>query len=77
MFLIYEINQIKDNSCEFQQEKDVLNAKNNYNHNFSSKYCYCDSEDRDEMIQCLICEDWFHFACLKFKVFFLNLKLCF
>ena len=38
-----------------------------YNQNFSGKYCICarpypDPEDpvEDEMIQCIVCEDWLH-----------------
>ena len=40
---------------------------NQYNHNFHGVYCTCnkpypDPEDLepDEMIQCILCEDWFH-----------------
>lgn len=40
---------------------------NAYNQNFSGTYCVChrpypDPEDPipDEMIQCIICEDWYH-----------------
>lgn len=38
-----------------------------YNHNFKGTYCTCDLpypdpnvEEQIEMIQCCICEDWFH-----------------
>lgn len=48
-------------------EKDELNAFNVYNQNFSGVYCTChrpypDPEDKvpDEMIQCVVCEDWYH-----------------
>lgn len=64
-----------DNSCELLREKEVLNNGNVYNHNFSVKYCYCDSAERDEMIQCLICEDWYHFDCLNTDVFNLSNKI--
>jgi len=43
------------------------NVKNKYNQNFSGVYCVCarpypDPEETkpDEMIQCIICEDWYH-----------------
>ena len=43
------------------------NDKNTYNQNFGGVYCICkrpypDPEDdiEDEMIQCIICEDWYH-----------------
>jgi hypothetical protein len=53
--------------CEFNAVKDAENELNNYNHNFRGLYCYCDNvydEERDEMAQCICCEDWFHMQCL-------------
>ncbi|MBN3312650.1 UBR7 ligase, partial [Atractosteus spatula] len=54
------------NTCT-STDKDKLNINNKYNHNFFGLYCTCerpypDPEDQvpDEMIQCIICEDWFH-----------------
>lgn len=51
------------------------NDKNSYNHNFSGVYCTCDRpypdpEDdvNDEMIQCIMCEDWFHSRHLNAKI---------
>ncbi|KAI1895412.1 hypothetical protein AGOR_G00106020 [Albula goreensis] len=56
-----------DFKCKIYPGKDESNPKNKYNHNFQGLYCTCDrpypdSEDQilDEMIQCIICEDWFH-----------------
>uniref|UniRef100_A0A3Q3J011 Putative E3 ubiquitin-protein ligase UBR7 n=1 Tax=Monopterus albus TaxID=43700 RepID=A0A3Q3J011_MONAL len=53
--------------CQLIPTKDEENIRNHYNHNFSGCYCTCDrpypdTDDRvdDEMIQCVICEDWFH-----------------
>ncbi|KAJ8399188.1 hypothetical protein AAFF_G00415670 [Aldrovandia affinis] len=53
--------------CKLYPGKNGLNSNNEYNHNFYGLYCTCDrpypdSEDQvlDEMIQCIICEDWFH-----------------
>lgn len=50
-------------------------SKNRYNQNFSGTYCTCkrpypDDDDpvEDEMIQCVICEDWFHTRHLNTKV---------
>jgi hypothetical protein len=44
-----------------------VNELNSYNHNFRGTYCTCerpypDPEDviDDEMIQCVVCEDWYH-----------------
>ncbi|KAL7380187.1 hypothetical protein ABVT39_013343 [Epinephelus coioides] len=53
--------------CQLTPAKDQENIRNLYNHNFSGCYCTCDrpypdTDDQpdDEMIQCVICEDWFH-----------------
>ncbi|XP_036405820.1 putative E3 ubiquitin-protein ligase UBR7 [Megalops cyprinoides] len=53
--------------CKLYPEKDKLNTENKYSHNFFGLYCTCerpypDPEDEvpDEMIQCVVCEDWFH-----------------
>lgn len=35
-------------------------------HNFSGRYCICDSPENGQlMLQCLLCEDWFHWSCLS------------
>ncbi|XP_061374124.1 uncharacterized protein LOC133316398 [Gastrolobium bilobum] len=53
--------------CKIFPNKDVENVENSYNHNFKGSYCTCgrpypdpDAEEQVEMIQCCICEDWFH-----------------
>lgn len=53
--------------CKLFPNKDVDNVENSYNHNFKGSYCTCgrpypdpDVEEQVEMIQCCICEDWFH-----------------
>ncbi|WVZ09294.1 hypothetical protein V8G54_013824 [Vigna mungo] len=53
--------------CKIFPNKDVENAGNSYNHNFKGSYCTCgrpypdpDTEEQVEMIQCCLCEDWFH-----------------
>uniref|UniRef100_G3NZN9 Putative E3 ubiquitin-protein ligase UBR7 n=1 Tax=Gasterosteus aculeatus TaxID=69293 RepID=G3NZN9_GASAC len=53
--------------CQLIPAKDEENVRNHYNHNFNGCYCTCDrpypdTDDQadDEMIQCVICEDWFH-----------------
>lgn len=49
------------NECNLMKDKDYENMSNIYNHNYFGKYCYCNKEDDgNEMIQCFICEDWFH-----------------
>lgn len=53
--------------CKLSANKDLENVENSYNHNFKGLYCTCnrpypdpDAEEQEEMIQCCICEDWFH-----------------
>lgn len=53
--------------CKLFPNKDVENVENSYNHNFKGTYCTCgrpypdpDAEEQVEMIQCCVCEDWFH-----------------
>lgn len=56
-----------ENKCVLNDDKIEVNELNAYNQNFSGTYCVChrpypDPEDPipDEMIQCIICEDWYH-----------------
>jgi E3 ubiquitin-protein ligase UBR7 len=56
-----------DFKCKLFPDKSSRNIDNKYNHNFHGVYCTCsrpypDPEDEveDYMIQCVICEDWFH-----------------
>ncbi|GLJ46642.1 hypothetical protein SUGI_0982790 [Cryptomeria japonica] len=56
-----------DSHCKLLADKDSENDRNNYNQNYKGMYCTChrpypdpDGEDQGEMIQCCICEDWFH-----------------
>ena len=48
-------------------DKAAFNNDNSYNQNYRGVYCICsrpypDPEDAtpDEMIQCVVCEDWYH-----------------
>ncbi|XP_060531169.1 putative E3 ubiquitin-protein ligase UBR7 [Cylas formicarius] len=61
--------------CTLQEDKNDFNDLNVYNQNFSGTYCVChrpfpDPEDPvpDEMIQCIICEDWYHSRHLGIEV---------
>lgn len=56
-----------NSKCNLYPQKDAENTMNKYNQNFRGVYCTChrpypDLEDEieDEMIQCIICEDWYH-----------------
>lgn len=60
-------SKFKQLECKLFPEKENVNAGNKYNNNFFGLYCTCkrpypDPEDEvpDEMIQCIVCEDWFH-----------------
>ncbi|XP_033735374.1 putative E3 ubiquitin-protein ligase UBR7 [Pecten maximus] len=60
-------DKFPNNKCKLYPTKDAFNAQNTYNQNFKGLYCVCtrpypDPEDEieDEMIQCIICEDWYH-----------------
>lgn len=53
--------------CKLLEDKDPSNQSNKYNQNFKGVYCSCsrpypdpDDEIEDEMIQCIVCEDWYH-----------------
>jgi len=58
-------NKLKS-SCKLEPKKEE-NTENKYNQNFSGLYCTCsrpypDEDDpvEDCMIQCVVCEDWYH-----------------
>ncbi|XP_068609831.1 putative E3 ubiquitin-protein ligase UBR7 [Brachionichthys hirsutus] len=53
--------------CKLFPEKEDGNSLNKYSHNFFGVYCTCsrpypdpDDQVEDEMIQCVVCEDWLH-----------------
>ncbi|GBP87544.1 Putative E3 ubiquitin-protein ligase UBR7 [Eumeta japonica] len=59
--------KFSNHPCHFTPNKNELNEDNKYNQNFSGLYCTChrpypdpESSVEDEMIQCIICEDWLH-----------------
>ncbi|XP_018414011.1 PREDICTED: putative E3 ubiquitin-protein ligase UBR7 [Nanorana parkeri] len=59
--------KFKQLECKLYPDKEKYNTTNKYNDNFFGLYCTCkrpypDPEDEtpDEMIQCVVCEDWFH-----------------
>ncbi|MQL83781.1 hypothetical protein Taro_016263 [Colocasia esculenta] len=54
-------------TCKLFPNKEPENIENGYNHNFKGSYCICsrpypdpEATEQAEMIQCCICEDWFH-----------------
>ncbi|KAG7272600.1 hypothetical protein CRUP_033109 [Coryphaenoides rupestris] len=53
--------------CKLHPDKEQLNSQNKYSHNFFGLYCTCnrpypdpDDQVEDEMVQCILCEDWLH-----------------
>ncbi len=53
--------------CRLQANKEPENSCNIYNQNYKGVYCICkrphpdpDLPEQCEMLQCCICEDWFH-----------------
>lgn len=53
--------------CKLFPDKDEVNSLNKYSQNFFGVYCTCsrpypdpDDQVEDEMIQCVVCEDWLH-----------------
>jgi E3 ubiquitin-protein ligase UBR7 len=64
-------SKLSTNPCKLQPNKDVTNALNKYNQNFRGLYCVCNKSYpeadlnnsdpvNEDMMQCTICEDWFH-----------------
>ncbi|XP_053612764.1 putative E3 ubiquitin-protein ligase UBR7 [Plodia interpunctella] len=68
-------SKFNSHPCQFTANKPDLNDNNSYNQNFSGLYCIChrpypdpEATFEDEMIQCVICEDWLHASHLEAKV---------
>ncbi|CAF3695987.1 unnamed protein product [Adineta steineri] len=61
-------SKLSHQPCKLYPNKDPENVSNKYDDTFRGLYCTCkrpypDKElpsDDDAMIQCMICEDWFH-----------------
>ncbi|OXU29116.1 hypothetical protein TSAR_004900 [Trichomalopsis sarcophagae] len=56
-----------DKACSLDTSKTSENSENKYNQNYDGVYCTCarpypdpDETESDEMIQCVVCEDWYH-----------------
>ncbi|KAI8970918.1 hypothetical protein BD414DRAFT_449431 [Trametes punicea] len=58
--------------CTLHTTLEEPNEHNSYGRNFEGVFCRCgrpyDAEkERETMIQCLACEDWFHESCLNLR----------
>ncbi|MES1902159.1 MAG: hypothetical protein MHPSP_000642 [Paramarteilia canceri] len=59
-----------DFHCKIFPKKAYENIENTYDQNFEKKYCICGKGYEDEdcgMVQCLICQNWYHFNCILKK----------
>ncbi|KAF7377599.1 UBR-type domain-containing protein [Mycena sanguinolenta] len=59
-------------ACTLHTQNEPANASNHYGQNFQAKFCRCDrpydaKTERETMIQCLSCEDWFHESCCMLR----------
>ncbi|KAJ7472351.1 hypothetical protein B0H11DRAFT_1352201 [Mycena galericulata] len=58
--------------CTLHTVREPENASNQYGQNFQAKFCRCGrpydaKTERETMIQCLSCEDWFHESCCMLR----------
>ncbi|KAL4247816.1 E3 ubiquitin-protein ligase UBR7 [Abortiporus biennis] len=58
--------------CTLHKSSEDANEKNLYGQNFKGFFCRCGrtydaTTERETMIQCLACEDWFHESCLNLR----------
>ncbi|KAI9566108.1 hypothetical protein HD554DRAFT_2221741 [Boletus coccyginus] len=58
--------------CTLHNTTEQENGANQYGQNFRALFCRCASPydpktERETMIQCLACEDWFHESCLHLR----------
>ncbi|GAB0490551.1 hypothetical protein MMPV_001788 [Pyropia vietnamensis] len=52
-----------------RERRRLVNTPNAYGHNYSDRYCRCNrtySPDYGDMLQCAVCEDWWHELCMTF-----------
>ncbi|KAJ7233855.1 hypothetical protein B0H12DRAFT_1028234 [Mycena haematopus] len=59
-------------ACTLHTQNEPVNARNQYGQNFQAKFCRCGrpydaKTERETMIQCLSCEDWFHESCCMLR----------
>ncbi|KAG0325131.1 putative E3 ubiquitin-protein ligase ubr7 [Dissophora globulifera] len=63
-------DKFKDTPCKLDPKTaGSVNALNQYNHNYLGRFCWCDIQydpikEESTMLQCVVCEDWFHDTCI-------------
>ncbi|KAG1883869.1 hypothetical protein F4604DRAFT_1736937 [Suillus subluteus] len=58
--------------CTLHRSLEEENRENSYDQNFRGNFCRCGRPydpkcEKETMIQCLACEDWFHESCLHLR----------
>ncbi|KAF9572120.1 hypothetical protein EC968_010206 [Mortierella alpina] len=62
--------KFKDTPCKLDAKPaGATNELNQYNHNYLGRFCWCDiqydpAKEESTMLQCVVCEDWFHDTCI-------------
>ncbi|KAF8500120.1 hypothetical protein JB92DRAFT_899780 [Gautieria morchelliformis] len=64
--------RVGDTDCALHKGTVAGNASNSYGQNFKAKFCRCHStydpkRERETMVQCVVCEDWYHESCLNLR----------
>ncbi|KAH9923518.1 uncharacterized protein B0H18DRAFT_1014904 [Fomitopsis serialis] len=59
-------------ACTLHSTPEAENAGNAYGQNFRGVFCRCSQpydakRERETMVQCVACEDWFHESCLNLR----------
>ncbi|EJD07863.1 uncharacterized protein FOMMEDRAFT_130921 [Fomitiporia mediterranea MF3/22] len=58
--------------CTLHKTCEAENTENSYGQNFKATFCRCGrpydaNQERETMVQCLSCEDWYHESCLNLR----------
>jgi len=58
--------------CSLHTTSEPANERNQYGQNFQALFCRCKrpydaATEKETMIQCLACEDWFHESCCNLR----------
>ncbi|KAG0367599.1 putative zinc finger in N-recognin-domain-containing protein [Gamsiella multidivaricata] len=62
--------KFRETKCKLDPKPEgSVNELNVYNHNYLGRFCWCDiqydpTKEESTMLQCVVCEDWFHDTCI-------------